>query len=1162
MVGTTGDNICWTGNGSVTYRTDVTSLISGNGNYVVTLNGFANPEYEVDGVTLIVIYNDPTATYSGSMALYDGDLSNDDGYPETFTADSFTVCANSSNATAFTLMGDVQANVNGGVNTEIYNGNTVTFSNNFWNYCNVPVTPTASQTTLIYNTYTNNNSDCYFIGVTGLYWQNTTCVKCAASSTTMTLTTTSTPDSCGNNGTASVNVSGAKGPLTYTWSPGGQTNDTATALAPGIYTVYVNDGNSCAADTVRVANIGMVLSMTSTHAVCNTPGSVSAIVTGGASPYTYRWIHGNTTSSVTGATAGTYSVVVMDKNGCLLIDSTTVSSITGFTTGVSSTPYYSCPTAYGSATVTITNGTPPYTYSWSPGGQTNATATGLTAGYYYVTSSDSNGCMGYDSVLVDSVNRNLGLYIIPTPYYCSAVRGTATVYVTDSAAKPFTYSWSNGQTTSTATGLTPGGYAVTVTGSGGCSQTDSVYIPVASVIFYINAYPTNITTGDSAYLYATDSIPGTTYLWLPSASVTNPNSENSYASPTVTTTYSCIATNACGSDTETVTVTVSCFTLNDTVTAAYYCTGNDSGTAIVIPSGGSSPYTYLWTPGNQTNALATGLTAGNYTVSVTDSAGCTVTASANVPYDSLGFGVFGATTISRGDSAVIEAWCSVANSTFAWTPASSCNTPNLYYSWVHPTVTTTYTVTITTPCDTIVDTVQIIITGTCFTLSETATSTNCSADSGTATAIPSGGSPPFTYLWSPGGQTNATATGLSVGTYSVVVKDSAGCNDSASVTVYSSSSASYSISASRDTILAGDTVTLSAFCSAKVISYNWYPGWDTTSTLTVTPSTTTTYTVYMYTACGFDSLFITVVVVPYLCTNNYDEGICIVTVDTATDRDEIIWGRVNSPPNGSYNVYKNNIFSVFVLLENQPLTAYSDYIDTSSRPQVSSCAYELATVDSCGVSALSAPHASIFLRDSSDTNVNILNWTQYIGFTPSEYRIFRGTSLGNLVQIDSVSSTTYTLYDSFPPPFSVYLVEAVNPSGPCIPTPHIKSRSMASEESVSMSNRITVTNNNTSGIQNIANSVSNLNIYPNPGNGMVTVEWSVPIAIGIIGQLSVRISVVDELGQVVYDNIVLESVGRNTEELNLENLASGIYSLRLQTLDETTVRKLVIMQNR
>jgi hypothetical protein len=101
------------------------------------------------------------------------------------------------------------------------------------------------------------------------------------------------------------------------------------------------------------------------------------------------------------------------------------------------------------------------------------------------------------------------------------------------------------------------------------------------------------------------------------------------------------------------------------------------------------------------------------------------------------------------------------------------------------------------------------------------------------------------------------------------------------------------------------------------------------------------------------------------------------------------------------------------------------------------------------------------------------------------------------------------------------------------------------------------------GVNNIINSVSNLNIYPNPSNGQISVEWS---AVGPNeslwdGQWSeVHISILNELGQVVYNNTDTQVAGKNKKQLNLKNLASGIYTLRMQTSGGTTIRKVELMK--
>ncbi len=766
MVGTTADDICWPGPGSATYRTDVTSLITGNGTYQVGLNGFASADSEVDGITLLIIYTDPSASYSGSIALYDGDLSNDVGASESYTANSFTVCGATANANAFTLMADVQNNVSGGINTENYNGDSATFPNNFWNYDAIPVNLTSGQDSVVYDTYTNNAGDCYFISLVGLYWQNTTCTTCIPVVSTMTLTASSTVATCGSNGSATVSVTGAKGPLVYNWSPGGQTSATATSLSPGTYTVNVTDGSTCASDTVTVGNTGMSVSLSSTNAICARLGSAILKVSGGTPPYTYSWSNGATTDSVS-LSSGTYTVSITDNVGCTIKDSVYINNSSSFFILTSSTPNV-CAASMGSASVSVYYGTPPYTYSWSPGGQTTDIISGLSAGSYYVTVTDSNGC----------------------------------------------------------------------------SSTDSAIVYNDSVSYSVSASPALILAGDSTYLSAYCNI-NATYSWAPAASVTNPDSANSYAKPAVTTVY-------------TVTITTGCGVYTDTVTVA------------------------------------------------------------------LG------------------------------------------------------------------------------------------------------------------------------------------------------------------------------------------------------------------------------------CANTFNESICIVTVDTATDRNEIIWGRFDSPPSGSYDVFKENSSFSYSLIDNQPLLALSDYIDTASRPSTGYSTYELATVDSCGLSAMSSPHSTIYLTDSASANLNILYWTPYVGFTPTEYLIYRGPAMNALTLIDSVSSSTLTFRDTLPPPSSIYMIEAVSPSGPCTPTTKIKPHA-GGQGAVSLSN---VSAAKPTGIPTLANALNSVNVYPNPGNGMMTLAYS------LSNSSNVHISVIDELGQVVYDNTEQKSAGKVSEQLNLESLAVGIYSLRIQTDNGIAIRKLMIIRNK
>ena len=1031
------------------------------------------------------------------------------------------------------------------------------------------------------------------------------------------------------NGSASVTVTGGTPPYKYSWSPVAGTTYSITGLNAGTYVCTITDGNNCA-DTISVTVTGVVgpaltLTPIADTNVCN--GAVIATVIGGTPPYTYLWTPGGqTTATITGLCDGNYCCTVTDANGCTDYSCAVVNTICNNSLAITNTPA-TCGNN-GSATANASGGVPPYTYLWYPGGQTTATITGLSGGSYSVVVHDQSPCYDSGAVSVSSATVSYTVSGNPTSiitgdstlliascnaaatfswappltvasptsdstYATPAVTTEYTVTITTACGSftdsvlitvncfnltmtstssfctsgtataapsggttPYTYLWApGGQTTNSISSLSAGTYSVTVTDSSGCSVTDSVTIGNDSLMYSATASPATIIMGDSTYLSSTCTAPAT-YSWAPAANVTNPNSASSYAAPPVTTEYTVTITTACGTFTDSVLVTVNCFSVTTTSTSSY-CSSL-SGTSMATATLGIPPYTYLWTPGGETTASVSGLSAGIYTVTVTDSAGCSVTSSANIGSDSVVYSATGNPLyITAGDSTLLTATCNVS-AVYSWAPSASVTNPTSSSTYAHPATNTVYTVTITTPCGTYTDTVDINIQ--CFPLAMSSTPSYYSCTSsydGTATVTPSGGTPPYTYLWNPGGQTTATITGLTPGTYSVIVHDNTGCSATASVGV-SSAAVSLTVSAFPATITMGDSSYLSSSIPVAA-TYLWAPATGLSCTTCAnpmaSPTVTTTYTLTATDTCGVLTDSVTVYVAN--CTNNFNEPICIVTVDTLNGKAMVIWGRTNSPPQGgygSYIVYKENASSVFVPIENQPLNVLSEYIDTSATPSLAPVSYKLATDDSCGESALSAVNTTIYLTVTAGVNVNILNWTPYVGFAPSKYRIFRGPSLTSLVQIDSVPNTVLTYHDTLPPGGSLYVVEAVNPSSTCIPTASIRQHSASVHMlSGSFSNGSVKTE---TAVQPVSDENIHLNIFPNPSNGSITVQWSV-----VSGQSSVGcISVINELGQVVYSENKYMNSGSNSEQINLENLASGIYSLRMQTNNSITVKKLVVMR--
>ncbi|MDX6183215.1 T9SS type A sorting domain-containing protein [Flavobacterium sp. Fl-77] len=603
----------------------------------------------------------------------------------------------------------------------------------------------------------------------------------------------------GSTGAAAINTpTGGVGGYTYDWTPGTPTGDgttSVTGLSAGTYTVTVTDANGCIATqsftvTQPSALVATPASQTNVSCFGGSNGSATVSVSGGTSAYTYAWSpSGGTAATASGLIAGTYTVTVTDANACTATQSFTITQPSALAVTPASQTNVSCfGGSNGSATVSVSGGTSAYTYAWSPSGGTAATASGLSAGTYTVTVTDANACIATQSF---TITEPPVLAVTPasqTNVSCfGGSNGSATVSVSGGISA-YTYAWSpSGGTAATASGLSAGTYTVTVTDANSCTTTQSFTITQPAALSVTPASQTNIacnggSTGAAAINTPTGGVGGYTYDWSPG---TPTGDGTTSVTGLIAGTYTVTVTDANGcTATQSFTVTQpSALVATPASQTNVSCFGGSNGSATVSVSGGTSAYTYAWSPSGGTAATASGLSAGTYTVTVTDANGCTATQSFVLTEPNvLTTTIASQTNVSCFGGSNGSATVSVSGGTSAYT-----------YSW-SPTGGTaatatglsagTYTVTIT-DANGCITTQNIVITEPSI-LDATTTQVNvtCPGETnGSATALATGGTGAYTYAWSPSGGNSATATGLAAGTYTVVITDANGCQVTKSVTI-------------------------------------------------------------------------------------------------------------------------------------------------------------------------------------------------------------------------------------------------------------------------------------------------------------------------------------------------------------------------------------------
>lgn len=637
----------------------------------------------------------------------------------------------------------------------------------------------------------------------------------------------------------------------------GQGTNTITILAgstPG--QICVTPSNACGNGPVTCLTVSLAPSPTSTSTSVNVScfGGNNGSATINASPagvYTYAWSpSGGTGQTATALSVGTYTVTATNSGGCATTQTVTITQPPIITATQSQVNLLCNSGNNGSATVNPAGGNPGYTYSWLPTGGTGATASGLGAGTYTCTITDANGCFITQSFTITSPPA-ITLTTSSTPSFCGSPNGSASV-VAAGGTGAYTYLWSpSGGTAATETGLIGGAYAVTVTDANGCSSNATVNVVGASTPSAVITTSTNVlcfggNNGNATVTPAGGNAPYT-YSWSPTGgnNATGVGLIAGVYTITVTDNNGCTAT-------DTVTITEPPVLTSTLTSANVLCNGGNSGNATITATGGNPGYTYSWSPSGGNAAFANGLSAQNYTCTITDANSCVTTSSVTITEPSL------LTTTSSQ----IDELCSGGNNASATvTPAGGI--PGYTYSWspsggsgttASSLFVGSYTCTITDSNGCFI-TQSFVITEPATVVASQGSITNVACfgqPTGAINISQSGGVGPYTYAWLPNVSVSNSASGIPASSYQVTVTDANGCASTITVTITQPPLLTLSASASPSSVCSGTSVTISSTPSGGSPGYSviWNPGNLVGNSQNILPSSSTTYSATVTDANG------------------------------------------------------------------------------------------------------------------------------------------------------------------------------------------------------------------------------------------------------------------------------------------------------------------------
>jgi len=499
-----------------------------------------------------------------------------------------------------------------------------------------------------------------------------------------------------NNGSVTANLQGGIAPFTYVWTSNSSDSASVVNIGNGNYELTVTDNNGCeATSSVDLTNTGVpVLTADQTNASCgSSDGSIELTIIGGVSPYTFLWSNNTTTQNINSISAGNYSVTVTDFAGCevtgqFVITNGDAPNITFTQTNAT------CNTANGSIDISVANGSGNYDFLWTGPGviPTDEDQNALIAGEYNVIVTDAVSLCS-DSLTITITNSNT---FTATPTLTNATCGLdngSISFVIAGGSEPFVFEWCNGFTGSSVNNLPAGDCEVTITDDAGCEFTQTftiISIPTPTLSAAITPASCGQCNGAIAITVSGGELPFS-YDWSNGASVSNIT--NLCAGS-----FDLTLTDDSGCDVQGTFVVPGSPSITLSADTTQSTCGNSTGAINLTVSNGNDPYTFIWNGPGISNVVTedlTGITAGSYTVEVTDSNNCEATLTVEVTNSdqpTLSFSLSNATCGAPAGSIDLTVGSINGQPTYLWSGPNSftANTQD-----ISNVPAGTYTVTVT-----------------------------------------------------------------------------------------------------------------------------------------------------------------------------------------------------------------------------------------------------------------------------------------------------------------------------------------------------------------------------------------------------------------------------------------------------------------------------------